>query len=294
MYFADFQDFRLVPWFGGTAEAYRYFNVQKQYNVTPMLSHINYHLGRTRVYLSRWSTFTLVNIYCPINRFSYGFLDAPYWFHDSGKCLLLTFRTNTQTYRMTGRQPRHVRPVTEFGKVWSNDQSGDVNAFTTIAVPIEYREVLGMNFLRPQMEWLYTVLGSYYRNFALFRWYDKYPKHEVPRAIRGMNIIDLMHRHAYPYWKYNKEIWRRCPNMISIDQIDKEFAAYYKEHLTPYTGLMHSFAVKQLEDTIYSLMDNSDDSRTTLSRIEYGTTRGTATESIQGQADLLNRRDSGR
>lgn len=294
MYYADFQDFRLVPWFGASAEVYRYFNLQKQYNVTALFSHINYHLGKTRVYLSRHSTFTLVNIYCPLNRASYGFLDAPYWFHDPGKCLLLTFRSNLKTYRMNGRQPSHVRHPTEFSKVWGASEDNDVNAFTTIAIPIEYRDVLGMNFIRPQMEWLYTVLGSYYRNFALFRWYEKYPKHEVPNAIRGMNLADLMHRHAYPYWKYNKEIWKRCPNIISVDQIDAEFAAYYKEHLTQFTGKMHSLAVKQLEDTIYSLMDHSNDNADALPRIEYGTTRGTSTQRVQGQParDLL--RDSGR
>lgn len=293
MYYADWQDFRLVPWFGATLEAYRYFNLQKQYNVTPMLSHVNYHLGKSRAYLSQWSTFTLVNIYCPTNRESYGFLDAPYWFHDPGKCLLLTFRSNLQTYRMRGRSPSHVRQTSEFGRVWGDVYNNDTSAFTTIAVPIEYRAVLGMNFQRIQLEWLYTVLGSYYRNFVLTRWYVNYPKRSDPNAIRNLHLPDLMHRHAYPYWKYCKDIWRRCPNMISVDQIDAEFAAYYKEHLTEFTGKMKSASVEKLESIIYSLMDHTDENDTPP-RIDYGTTRGTATDHLAGQAAPENRRASGR
>lgn len=291
MYTQDFQNFQLVPWFGGQLEAYRYFNLQKTFNITPLLSHINYHLGKSRVYLSRYQTFTLVNIYCPINRASYGYYDAPYWFHNQSNCLLLTFRSNNAKYRNV--KPSHVSRTSEFGKVWGYYSDRDVNAFTTIAVPIEYRQILGMNFLRPQMEWLYTALGSYYRNFALFRWYVKYPKHEVPSAIRGMHLPDLIHRHAYPYWKYCKDIWRRSPNLISVDQIDAEFAAYYKEHLTEFTGKMHSLQVRELEDLIYSLMEHTDEDNTTP-RLLYGTTRGTSTDHIAGQADLENRRDSGR
>lgn len=293
MYYADWQDFRLVPWFGGTLEAYRYFNLQKQYNVTPLFSHVNYHLGKSKVYLSRWPTFTLVNIYCPINRMSYGALDAPYWFHEPGKCLLLTFRSNLQTYRVRGRMPSHVRRTSEFGRVWGDVYNNDTSAFTTIAVPIEYREVLGMTFGRLQLEWLYMALGSYYRNFVMFRWYDKYPKHEVPAALMNMSLPDLMQRHSYPYWKFCKDVWRRCPNLISVDQIDAEFAAYYKDNLTEFTGRMKSLAVSELEDTIYSLMDNSD-GNVPAPRIEFGTSRLTATRKIAGQAAPENRRDSGR
>lgn len=285
MYFQSFQDFRLVPWFGAQAEAYRYFNLQKQFNITPFLTHINYHLGKTRVYLARHPTFTLVNVYCPMNRASYGFLDAPYWFHDPGKCLMLTFRSNLKTYKMRGRLPAHVRRPTEFSIVWGEDDS---SAFTTIMIPMDFRPVLGMTFIRPQMEWLYTVFGSYYRNFVKFRWYDKYPKHSVPVAVRDMHLPDLMHRHSYPYWKYCKDVWRRCPNMISIDQIDKEFAAYYKENLTEFTGKMHSAAVQELESTIYSMMEDAP------SYIEYGSTKGTSVEHVAGQVDVENRRESGR
>ncbi len=259
MHYADFQDFRMVPWFHGTLEAYRYFNLQQRWNVTPLMNFVNLHLSRSRVYLSRWPTFTLVNIYCPINRASYGFLDAPTWFHDNSKCLLLTFRSNMQTYRNRGRLPSHVMWTSDYGRVWGDLKNTDTNAFVTISVPIEFREVLGMTFGLMQMRYLYTVLGSYYRNFVLFRWYDKYPKHEVPAAIRHMSVPDLMHRHSYPYWKYCKDIWRRCPNIISIDQIDAEFAAYYKRHLTEFTGKMHMPYVQELEETIYSLMEQEPD-----------------------------------
>lgn len=189
---------------------------------------------------------------------------------------------------MSGRDPRHVMRTSEFGRVWGDDVAGDPTAFTTIAVPIEYRAVLGMNFLRPQMEWLYMVLGSYYRNFVLFRWYNNYPKHEVPAALLNMHLPDLIQRHSYPYWKYCKDVWRRCPNIISVDQIDAEFAEFYKQNLTEFTGKMKSLAVSELEDSIYELMVDPPP------RIDYGTTRGTSVDHLPGQADIENRRESGR
>lgn len=254
MYFADFQDFRMVPWFHGTLEAYKFFNLQQNWNVVPLFNHVNLHLSKTRTYLSRWPTFTLVNVYCPINRYSYGFLDAPYAFHDPSKCLLLTFRTNLQVYKHGKRMPKHVMRTSQYGRVWGDFRNMDTNAFTTIAVPMEFRETLEMSFNRIQMQYLYTVLGSYYRNFVLYRWYDDYPKQEVPEGLLNTSLPDLMHRHSYPYWKYSKEVWRRCPNIIGIDQIDTEFADYYKANFTEFTGKMNLRYVRDLETAIYSMM----------------------------------------
>jgi hypothetical protein len=231
---SDPLSFRLNTWPWGGSSYLRVFN-WRSHNVIfkPVLDYLKQELDKSPTLKVRYTTFTLVNVYSGFTDLSYGPLEAP---HPKVRRGPLTFTFAMSRREINGALPRHIIWNTGHTALWGPSlQYG--HDYLTISVPIDICSRCRMNnTLRPQMEWLYKIVGGWSKSIAIDR--DSLTKRTtnvklVRDQVYYKTIPAMMWRYPWNDWVYAREFWDRAPDILNVEVTDF-FAEYFLTYLTRY------------------------------------------------------------
>jgi len=197
------------------------------------------------VFTSR-EPFTLVNVYCIPNSFSYGVCPPPpKEAQPSASTWFFTFAQTADRYYGTERKiVSKLRGIST--RVWSTSTSGRLR-YVTVAVPHNQATNLGLSYKATTAFFLYVMLGALTKSFVRsHRYWDEAEDFEASyRALHpalvhsGLYLqpaAQVISRLPYHLWVFNRSIWN-FPSLICSKQVS-EASAFYMAAYIPKEGLL--------------------------------------------------------
>lgn len=189
--------------------------------------------------------FSLVNVFCPFNRFSYGKLPPPpktTW--PTGKCLVFTFSTSAHDpydrYSTVRRDT--VRHLSNMHTRWSHHpESLD---YVSISIDMTLGNEYGIHSPKfNELRYIYNLIGgmtkSVIRRQTAYRdlndsyedMHASYSLIDLHSRISSMPIKNLFTQIPYHLWVFNRHLWQLAPNIIPQRLITPQAAMYYFMYL---------------------------------------------------------------
>lgn len=191
--------------------------------------------------------FTLCNVTSLLSAISFGYSQEPVNILRFDSTIAFTFALKPESDLDYSEAPPFIRKVSHDITFWGYKGQ---NEFVTIAVDIA--DIVEEGLSIKDFEYLYLVVGSITKNFAIFK---EAAQHSIPRDkhtivknftnIYNLDLATLMYTIPYVEWVYNKQIWEFAPETIPSNQIHAYSALYYalflssKQLTAKYLANMH-------------------------------------------------------
>lgn len=189
--------------------------------------------------------FTLVNVFCPFNSFSFGQLPPPpkaVW--PSGKSLVFTFSTSARDpydeYSLVLRDS--VLHLSNNHTRWSHYSEG--TDYVTISIDLTRGNELGIHSPKfNELQYIYNLIGgmtkSVIRRQTAYRdlndsyedLHSSYSLVDLHSRIYSMPIKNLFTQIPYHLWVFNRHLWQMAPNVLPQRLITPQFGLYYFMYL---------------------------------------------------------------
>jgi hypothetical protein len=180
------------------------------------------------------NTFTLCNVTSLLSALSFGYSQEPVNVLRFDSTIAFTFALKASADLEYDSAPAHIRKVTHDITFWGYKDSTE---FVTIAVDIA--DIIEEGLSLKDFEYLYLVVGSVTKNFAMFK---EAAQHSMPKNkqlivknftnIFNLDLATLMYTVPYVEWVYCKQIWEFAPEVIPGNQIHPYSALYYSLFLS--------------------------------------------------------------
>lgn len=204
--------------------------------------------------------FTLINVYSPFFKISYGRVLPPQQdVHPRNALLMFTFAT-TSDY--------DIKQTNDIRRTSNNVVQYDGNKYITIGLNAQTCHECGIFHLNLNgLRYLYNLIGIMTKLLIMKQqFYDSFEDSLTqPFNILCSKYFNLpipsLTRHPYPFWGLNRNIWQKCPNVLSFDAISPTVALFYFTRiidLVPYnkiSDLECGMAIRKLlEESLMSFL----------------------------------------
>ena len=219
-----------------------YFNVMIGHNYAHIktyriIERLRKHLFAQTAIMTSPLNFTLCNVTSLLAAISYGYSQEPINVLRFDSTIAFTFALRADADLQYKSAPAFVKKVTHETTFWGYQH---LHEFVTIS--IEVADILEEGLSIKDFEYLYLVIGSVTKNFAMFK---EAALHSMPKDkqmlvrnyqnIYNLDLATLFYTVPYAEWVYNKDAWSHCPEVIASSQIHAYSALYYSIFLSSKT-----------------------------------------------------------
>ena len=203
------------------------------------------------------NTFTLLNITSLMSGISYGYTPEPTNVLKFNNTIAFTFAIRQDSSLTYSGTPTHIQKENNEITFWGYQHPKE---YVTIA--IEMADILEQGLAIKDYEYLYLIIGSVTKNFAIFKDVDSYSmavdRNSITQnfqSIYNLDLASLFYSVPYRNWVYCKAVWESCPEVLSASHITPYSALYYAVFLssktltTKYNSRLDS--VKHLLNELY-------------------------------------------
>jgi len=203
------------------------------------------------------NTFTLLNITSLMSGISYGYTPEPTNVLKFNNTIAFTFAIRQDSSLTYSGTPTHIQKENNEITFWGYQHPKE---YVTIA--IEMADILEQGLAIKDYEYLYLIIGSVTKNFAIFKDVDSYSmavdRNSITQnfqSIFNLDLASLFYSVPYRNWVYCKAVWASCPEILSASHITPYSALYYAVFLssktltTKYNSRLDS--VKHLLNELY-------------------------------------------
>lgn len=203
-------------------------NRSEMQNTGRLLNYIGRELVKARQPLIAKVPFTLLNAHAPMANTSFGFNNKPRDVLFGRFPLVFTFAL-TRYKHSDEVAPRYVRKPSRYSRIWGPTMFRRSDYLTVRLSPEILSECKIYNLGLPNMRYLYFAVGAFTKNLVRSpRWtyYFDTPRVETFNSF-NMPVSDMVRRHPYDMWAFNREVWNRASNLIVEEHFSPELMLFY-------------------------------------------------------------------
>jgi len=173
--------------------------------------------------------FTLCNVTSLLSAISYGFSQEPTNVLKFDSTLAFTFAIRANSDLAYNGAPFFIKKINREITFWGYRHERE---FVTISIDVS--DIIEEGLSIKDFEYLYLVIGSVTKNFAMFK---EAAQHSMPKNKRtlvknytnifNLDLATLAYSIPYVEWVYNKDVWENAPEIIPPNQIHAYSALYY-------------------------------------------------------------------
>lgn len=183
------------------------------------------------------NSFTLVNVTNLMSGISYGFAKEPVNILQYDSNLAFTFALTPDADLSYTGEPAFITRVSHEITLWGYSGARE---YCTISIDVSDLLTSGMTI--KDYEYLYLVIGSVTKNFAIFRSVEDHSVAMDRNRVTSfytmyfnLDLASLFYNVPYKYWVYNKAVWESCPELLHPSSINAYSALYYAVFLSTKT-----------------------------------------------------------
>jgi hypothetical protein len=219
-----------------------YFNLVASRNYSNILTYklierVKKQLFARATVFASPNNFTLVNVTNLMSGISYGFASEPVnvlYFDDK---LAFTFALTANSDLKYSGEPAFINRITREVTMW-----GYASANEYVTVNVDIGDIAADSLSIKDYEYLYLVVGSVTKNFAMFRDVANFSTDLDRNSIVSfytmyfnLDLASLFYTVPYRYWVFNRAIWENSPELLAPSSINAYSALYYAVFLSTKT-----------------------------------------------------------